>query len=482
MKRLITSIAISLTALASVAGNLVILHTNDTHSAIDPDDKGLGGIVRRKVLIDSVRASQPNVLLVDAGDAVQGTLYFTLYDGEVERRLMNELGYDIQILGNHEFDNGMERLAAQWRQLNAQRLSSNYDFRGTPLDSVFKPYAIKEYDGKKIGIIALNLNPEGMIAAHNTVGLRYLDAIKAANALAWYLSNVEHVDAVVAVSHIGYDKSTDNTPSDLEVAAATEGIDIIIGGHSHTLIDPDAPDAPAFRVPNAVGDTVLIAQTGSRGRELGEITLDLSTMQARSRLIPVDSRLDARADSSLEAIIAPYRNGIDTLKKTRIGNLSQDMPAGSDILLNWVADEMLAAARGMVHFDVDLSIVNKGGIRRGLPKGPVTKEEIMTMLPFDNHLVLLEIKGSDLINAFKVMKGRGGDGVSDGFDWRNIDPGRTYMRATIDYLANGGDYMEPLTHATQLYRSEGKLDEILMERIESRHGKSIKYKSAAPRM
>ncbi len=266
------------------------------------------------------------------------------------------------------------------------------------------------------------------------------------------------------------------------MAAATEGIDIIIGGHSHTLIDPDAPDAPAFRVPNAVGDTVLIAQTGSRGRELGEITLDLSTMQARSRLIPVDSRLDARADSSLEAIIAPYRNGIDTLKKTRIGNLSQDMPAGSDILLNWVADEMLAAARGMVHFDVDLSIVNKGGIRRGLPKGPVTKEEIMTMLPFDNHLVLLEIKGSDLINAFKVMKGRGGDGVSDGFDWRNIDPGRTYMLATIDYLANGGDYMEPLTHATQLYRSEGKLDEILMERIESRHGKSIKYKSAAPRM
>ncbi len=104
------------------------------------------------------------------------------------------------------------------------------------------------------------------------------------------------------------------------------------------------------------------------------------------------------------------------------------------------------------------------------------------MLPFDNHLVLLEIKGSDLINAFKVMKGRGGDGVSDGFDWRNIDPGRTYMLATIDYLANGGDYMEPLTHATQLYRSEGKLDEILMERIESRHGKSIKYKSAAPRM
>ena len=482
MKRLITSLGIALTAFAAMAGDLVILHPNDTHSAIDPDDKGMGGIVRRKVLIDSVRAVRPNVLLIDAGDAVQGTLYFTLYDGEVERRLMNELGYDIQILGNHEFDNGMERLAAQWRQLNAERLTSNYDVRHTPLDSLFKPYTITEYDGKKIGIIALNLNPEGMIASHNTEGLRYLDAIKAANSLAWYLRNVEHVDAVVAISHIGYDKSTDNTPSDQELAASTEGIDIIIGGHSHTLIDPEAPDAPRFRVPNAVGDTVLIAQTGSRGRELGEITIDLSTMKATSRLIPVDSRLDARADTSLEAIIAPYRDGIDRLKKTRIGTLAQDMPAGSNLLLNWVADEMLAAARGMVHFDVDLSIVNKGGIRRGLPKGPVTKEEIMTMLPFDNHLVVLEIKGSDLIDAFKVMEGRGGDGVSGDFDWRHIDPKATYNLATIDYLAQGGDYMEPLTHGKELFRSFGRLDEVMMDRIESRNGKSIRYTKTAPRM
>ena len=102
------------------AERLVILHTNDTHSQIDPNEKNLGGVLRRKVLIDSVRAAEPNVMLVDAGDAVQGTLYFSLFGGEVEQKVMNELKYDIQILGNHEFDNGMESLARYIKGLNAE--------------------------------------------------------------------------------------------------------------------------------------------------------------------------------------------------------------------------------------------------------------------------------------------------------------------------------------------------------------------------
>jgi 5'-nucleotidase len=483
MKRFIFALSLmAATTFAVGASDLVILHTNDTHSAIDPDDKGRGGIVRRKVLIDSVRAARPNVLLVDAGDAVQGTLYYTLFGGEVERRLMNELGYEIQILGNHEFDNGMEPLAEQWRQLNAERLTSNYDLRNTPLDGLFKPYAIKEYDGHRIGIIALNINPDGIIAAQNTTGVRYLDATKAANSLAWYLRNVEHVDGVIAVTHIGYDHSTDNTPSDCQLVAATEGIDIIIGGHSHTVINPESDTAPIFRLPNAVGDTVLVAQTGSRGQYLGEIVVNLDNMHATSHLIPVDSRLDSRVDSATAALLTPYREKIEKLKKTRIGTLAQAMPKGSDLLLNWVADEMLAAAQGMVDYDIDLSIVNKGGIRRGLPKGAITKEEIMTMLPFDNHLVVLKISGKDLAAAFKVMEGRGGDGVSGDFNWREIDPERIYTLATIDYLADGGDYMKPLTHGTRIYRSQGRLDDVLMERIASRNGKSIKYAKSSPRM
>lgn len=129
-------------SLFASADNLVILHTNDTHSQLDPTDDGKGGILRRKVLVDSVRAEQPNVLLIDCGDMVQGTLYFSIYKGEAERVMMNNLGYDIQILGNHEFDNGIAPLASEWSKLNAEKLTSNYDVADTPLDSIFKPYTI----------------------------------------------------------------------------------------------------------------------------------------------------------------------------------------------------------------------------------------------------------------------------------------------------------------------------------------------------
>lgn len=155
---------------AMIADQLVILHTNDTHSQLDPTDKNLGGILRRKALVDSVRSAEPEMLLIDCGDAVQGTLYYTLYKGEAERVMMNNLGYDIQILGNHEFDNGMEELAREWSQLNAEKLTSNYDLRGTALDSIFKPYTTHTFGNRKIGFMAINLDPKGMIADHQCRG------------------------------------------------------------------------------------------------------------------------------------------------------------------------------------------------------------------------------------------------------------------------------------------------------------------------
>lgn len=465
------------------AEELVILHTNDTHSQIEPNDRDLGGILRRKVLVDSVRAVHDNVLLIDAGDAVQGTLYFTLYGGEVERKMMNALGYDIQILGNHEFDNGMEALAEQWRGVNAEKLSTNYDMRGTPLDTLFAPYTIKRYGNSLIGVIALNLDPKGMIADKNSEGIVYLDAIEAANATAWHLKHNEHVDGVIAVTHIGYDTSNPPTPSDIDLAAASKNIDLIIGGHSHTTIDPKSPKSPAFHVVNAVGDTVLVTQTGSRGQYLGEIVVDLPSMKSDYRLLTVDRRLDDRIDRDAASILEPYKAGVERLMGERIGRLDKEMSSSSDLLLNWVADVMLEmGGRLSPDSNVDLSIVNKGGIRRGLPKGDITMGQIMTMLPFDNHLVLLELEGSDLIGAFKVMEHRGGDGVSAGFDWRNIDPERLYRVVTIDYLANGGDYMEPLTHGKITARSDEKLDEVMIKYIVEQKNKTIKYNDNKPRM
>ena len=183
------------------AENLVILHTNDTHSQIDPDDKdNLGGIARRKVVVDSVRNAESNFMLIDAGDAVQGTLYFNLFGGEVEQKAMNALGYDLRILGNHEFDNGIDSLAAVLKMADSKFLATNYDLADTPLKDKFGKYDIREFGNKRIGFIAINLEPKGMISEGNYNGLEYLDAMEAANASAWWLKNVDSCDMVVAVT------------------------------------------------------------------------------------------------------------------------------------------------------------------------------------------------------------------------------------------------------------------------------------------
>lgn len=144
-----TLCAMALSSPHASSEHLVILHTNDTHSQIDPNNKDQGGILRRKVLVDSVRSARQNVMLVDAGDAVQGTLYFSLYGGEVEQKMMNALGYDIQILGNHEFDNGIDELAKMYAGVNATKLATNYDLSDTKLSSMFRPYTIKQIGDKK---------------------------------------------------------------------------------------------------------------------------------------------------------------------------------------------------------------------------------------------------------------------------------------------------------------------------------------------
>ena len=157
---------------ASSAENLVILTTNDTHSNIDFDNNGRGGILPRKTIIDSVRKAEKNVILVDAGDMVQGTLYFKYFKGDVEYPIFNMMDYDIRILGNHEFDNGLEELAKYWKDVKATRLSANYDFSMTPARGLFKPYVIKKVGKKKIGFFGINVDPESLISKENYEGMK----------------------------------------------------------------------------------------------------------------------------------------------------------------------------------------------------------------------------------------------------------------------------------------------------------------------
>lgn len=465
-------------AMASVAmcwsapdNKLVIMHTNDTHSQVEPDDKGLGGIARRKTLIDSVRAAEPNTLLVDAGDMVQGTLFYYLYKGDVENRLADLLGYDMRILGNHEFDNGAEDWARRMKDTKSTWLSTNYDLREAEMGKKFVPYTIREVGGRKIGFIGLNLDPDGIIAPGNYNGVKYLDLYKAANATAWYLKNIEHCDMVVALTHIGYEPTETGT-SDLELAAKSEDIDIIIGGHSHTVVGP-VPGGKPWRIPNAKGDTILVTQTGRRGQNLGLVTIDLDNLGTDYKLIPVDKRLDNVKQVEIDDYLAVPRQGVDSLMHVWVGNTAMRFEQEGEPILNLLSDFVEHRGEQIAGDDVDFAILNKGGIRQSLPKGRISEGEVINMVPFSNYIVVLEISGKDLADNFDIMARTAGNGVSEDaevtydpktkkavsvlIDGKPLDPDKTYRVATIDYLANGGDYMKPLKNGKVIARSPNYL-------------------------
>lgn len=480
LMKLLSSIALMATALVGAfpvaAEKLVILHSNDTHSQIDPNDKNLGGVLRRKAVVDSVRAVNKNVLLVDAGDAVQGTLFFYLYKGKVEYDLMEKMGYDVAILGNHDFDNGAEHLGDLLRDSRLTWLTTNYDLKGGPLDGIFQPYVIKEYDGKKIALIGINLRPEGMIAAGNYNGVEYLDGIKAANATAWHLKHNENVDMVIAVTHIGY--SGKPAPKDVDLAAQSEDIDIIIGGHSHTFLDP--ADHSKTLLKNSVGKDVLVTQAGKQGVRLGEITIDLDSLTSQFNVIEIDSRLDKNQDQELKTIIDGYRAGVDSLMNLRVARSAVVLENSEPALNNFLADFVAKRGSEIAGKKVDFAIMNKGSVRRSLPKGDITEGMIIDMQPFNNLIEVLEVKGSDVLDAFNVMAYiRGGDSVSSELEitmdpeTRNcktvllngqpLDPEKTYTVATIDYLANGGDFMEPLTRGKKIASSNSVINQDLLK-------------------
>lgn len=478
----------------AAAQKLVILHTNDTHSQIEPGDDGLGGVVRRKALVDSVRAAQPEVMLVDAGDAVQGTLYFTLFGGDVESKVMNHLGYDLQILGNHEFDNGADWIGGYWKKLKAVKLASNYDLAGTSARDMSEPFFVKEVGDKKVGFIAINIKPDGLIDPEKSKGVEYYDAIEAANSLAWYLKRILKVDKVVALTHIGY--VNDHSVSDADLARMSKDIDVIIGGHSHTVVSPVPNTKTTPYHLNALGDTVIVAQTGRLGRNVGEVDIDFDNNRIDYKLIPVNSRLDSRHDAELEAIIAPYKQKVDSIKAVRIGKVAMDMKVSDRTLLNWMADFVYDFGRDIApDHRVDLAIVNKGGIRKDIAKGPLTKGEIMETFPFDNYVIVMDLKGSDLIDVLNSMVVDGGNGVSrqvnatmdrEGkrcteilIDSKPVDPDKTYRVATINYLATGGDNMTGLTHGTPVASSKQYLYDDMIDSYEHGFRKGKPMKSTA---
>ncbi|ALM09184.1 5'-nucleotidase [Sediminicola sp. YIK13] len=257
--------------------HITILHTNDVHSHIDSfpanhsEYPNMGGLARRATLVEQIRQENPNTLLLDAGDIFQGTPYFNFYGGELEFKLMSMLKYDAATIGNHDFDNGIEGLFAQLPNAKFQFLSANYDFSNTIMDGQVKPYTTFLLNGVKVGVFGLGIALEGLVSKKLYKETVYLDPIEIAQSISGTLKKEEHCDLVICLSHLGYSYNDLQLPDDLKLAAGTENIDLIIGGHTHTFLEKPTVTK------NRLGRQVLVNQVGCYGINLGRIDFYLDT-------------------------------------------------------------------------------------------------------------------------------------------------------------------------------------------------------------
>ena len=249
---------------------LLLVHTSDTHSCIEPispnfgdtAQAGKGGYLRRVALFDKIRQEHPEALFLDCGDFSQGSVYYNLYHGEVEVKLMNLMRYDACTIGNHEFDFGLDNLARLIRMAHFPFVCCNYDFTGTPCEGLVRPYIIIERAGRRVGIFGVCPQPEGLITGKNFEGMRYTRPAQAAQPVIDRLRNEEACDLVVCLSHLGW---KDDPDMDKDFVRSTTGIDVLLGGHSHTYFDE-----PQY-LRDKKGHEVIVDHQGKNARFVGLI-------------------------------------------------------------------------------------------------------------------------------------------------------------------------------------------------------------------
>ena len=264
-----------LTASAKKPKQLVILHTNDTHSQIFPISSqlpdtmkaGRGGFLRRIAMLKEERQKNPDLLYFDSGDFWQGSAYFTMFKGDVEIGLMNEMSIDASTIGNHEFDFGLENMAEMFKKANFPILSANYDFTGTVMEGVTKPWIIIKRNGVKIGVFAVNPKMKGLVSDKNCPGVKYLDPAKVALETATMLKQEKKCDMVICISHLGWNSGRGE--DDQYMIKSSRNIDLVLGGHTHTYMEELQYEN------NLDGKPVPVDQNGKAAIFVGKIVVDL---------------------------------------------------------------------------------------------------------------------------------------------------------------------------------------------------------------
>lgn len=281
--------------LVSDSVDLVVLHTNDAHSRMDPFPmdggrfEGLGGAARRATLIRRVRDANEHVLLLDAGDIFQGTPYFNFFGGELEFRAMTAMGYDVATLGNHDFDNGVDGLVAMLPEAGFEFVSANYDVSASALAGHVKPYALREFGGVRVGIFGLGIAFEKLVLSSLHEGVVYTDPIAAARATCRELRALG-CSLIICLSHLGYVYRESDRPSDGTLAVAVPEIDLILGGHTHTFLD----EADVYDQ-GAAGFTV-VNQVGWGGMRLGRVDVAFDAAARTSGLASAGYDIDSGLD------------------------------------------------------------------------------------------------------------------------------------------------------------------------------------------
>ena len=484
------------------APTLTIVHTNDTHSQIEPivnaaTGEAYGGVVERASLIEYLREQDPEMLYLDCGDQVQGSPYFNVYKGELEMLCMNQQQLLAATLGNHEFDNSLEGLRFMQRTAQFPYLSCNYHCERTPIAQLVQPHLITQSHGVKIGITGVTCSPEGLIARSHWQGIEFEDPITAVNREARLLRD-EGCDLVIVLSHLGYEKkSSPGAIYDADLARASHDVDIILGGHSHTNIEH------GLTLPNAEGHPVCITQTGGKANRIGYVNI---AMRQGSRYAGCQYSVDSIVCSKLTAadydltaygedirqLVEPYRESLAAQMESPVGSATRTMEKGSpqSQLGNFTADALMDIGYHLTGSRIDIGLMNIGGLRNDFLSGTVSIGQIYEVFPFDNAIVVLSLYGHDLrdlilndatgrINAWGGVQltldpqRQEGSIVTDILvGGQPIDPDRLYNICTLDYLAEGNNGMTALRRATHTVTTNVFIRDAMIDhvnRLSARH-------------
>ena len=463
---------------------LTILHINDFHARFEPINKYdstcsaeeaaekacFGGIARLKAAIDAARAKAAGspLLVLSAGDEFQGSLFYTQYKSAPLAELMNGIGFDAVALGNHEFDDGPQELSKFIDALDAPVISGNTKAGpGSPVAGKIEASVVKEAGGEKIGVLSVLATDTGTSSSPGK-DIRFEDEIATLKAGVTAMA-AEGIDKIVLLSHVGYER-------DKEIAAAVDGIDVIVGGHSHTFLANDNDKAAGpypTLVTNPAGTAVPIVTAGAYSRYLGQLTVTFDDAGVVKATSGAPQLLDQSVpeDAAVTARVAELGKPLETLRNTVVAETAAPIDGSRETCRAQecsmgvlVADAMLDRVKNQ---GVTLAIQNGGGLRASIDAGPVTMGEVLSVLPFQNTLATFELKGADVRAALEngvsgVEKGEGrfpqvaglrysfdasrpagsritSVEVKEGDGFVPLDPAKTYGVVTNNYMRGGGD-------------------------------------------